>query len=137
MIHRLGFVSLLVLTALAAAPQATAQKQEISLPSSKTLHIPAPGSPLPTNSFPTAIALSPDRRYLAILNNGYGAAESKFQQSIALLYLTSNKLRDFPDPRLGLKAKQTYFLGLAWSSDGAELYASMASLTDPEGKKPG
>src|SRR5271165_1018267 len=137
MIHRLGFVSLLVLTALAAAPQATAQKQEISLPSSKTLHIPAPGSPQRTNSLPTTIALSPDGKYLAILNNGYGAAESKFQQSIALLDLTTNQVQDFPDQRLALNAKQTYFLGLAWSSDGTELYASMASLTDPEGKKSG
>jgi DNA-binding beta-propeller fold protein YncE len=137
MIHRLGLGSLLVLTALAAAPQAAAQNQEISLPSSKTLHVPVPGSPQRTNSLPTAIALSPDGKYLAILNNGYGTPESKFEQSIALLNLTSNRLRDFPDSRLALNAKQTYFLGLAWSSDGNELYASMASITDPEGKKSG
>jgi hypothetical protein len=53
--------------------------------------------------------------------------EAKFQQSISLLDLATDQLRDFPDARLGLTAKQTYFLGLAWSSDGAELYASMAS----------
>ena len=49
----------------------------------------------------------------------------------------ANQLRDFPDARLATNAQQTYFVGLAWSSDGNELYASMASLTDPEGKKPG
>ena len=100
--------------------------------------MPAPGGPQRTNSFPTAVALSPDGKYLAILNNGYGTAESKFQQSIALLDLASNQLRDFPDPRLALHAKQIVFpwlwLGAAMA---ANLYASMASLTDPEGKKPG
>ncbi len=106
-------------------------------PSSKTLHLPVPGGSQRTNSFPTAIALSPDGKFLAILNNGRGTAESKFQQSIALLDLTSNQVRDFPDSRLGLNARQTYFLGLAWSSDGTRLYASMSSLTDPEGKKAG
>ncbi len=136
MICRLGLASLLVMTTLTTAAQSP-EPQEISLPSSKTLHVPVPGSPQRANSLPTAIALSPDGRYLAVLNNGYGSADSNFQQSIALLDLTTNQLRDFPDARLGLNARQTYFLGLAWSSDGTELYASMASLTDPEGKKPG
>ena len=99
--------------------------------------LPVPGSPQRTNSLPTAVALSPDGKYLAVLNNGYGTAESKFQQSIALLDLATNRLRDFPDSRLGRNARQTYFLGMAWSSDGKELYASMASLTDPEGKRAG
>src|SRR5664280_3225401 len=120
----------LCLCSLSATAQ-SAQDKEIQLPSSKVLLLPAPGGPQRTNSFPTAVALSPDGKYLAILNNGYGTAESKFQQSIALLDLASNRLRDFPDPRLALHAKQSYFLGLAWSSDGANLYASMASLTDP------
>ena len=79
----------------------------------------------------------PDGRYLAILNNGRGAAESAFRQSIAILDLANNHVQDFPDPRLGLNARQTYFLGLAWSGDGTELYVSMASLTDPEGKHAG
>ncbi len=120
-----------------AAAQSTQNQTSLQLPSSKTLQLPSLGSPQRTNSLPTAIALSPDGKYLAILNNGYGTAESKFQQSIALLNLATNELHDFPDARLGPNAKQTYFLGLAWSSDGHELYASMASLTDPEGKKPG
>jgi len=113
-----------------------AHAQTINLPSGKPLGE-VPGTPRRTNSFPTAVALSPDQRYLAILNNGFGTQESAGQQSIAILNLDTNELTDFPDPRLGPNAKQTYFLGLAWSTDGRELYASMASLTDPEGKQPG
>src|SRR5271165_6544545 len=137
MIDRIFYASLVAAAALMAVAQSPAQRKEIPLPSSKTLQLPARGGPQRTNSFPTAIALSPDGKYLAILNNGRGNAESKFQQSIALLDLTSNRLRDFPDSRLAVNARQTYFLGLAWSSDGTEIYASMASLTDPEGKAPG
>jgi DNA-binding beta-propeller fold protein YncE len=97
---------------------------------------PLPGQPQPTNSFPTAVALSPDGRYLALLNNGRGTAESGYQQSISVLDLHTNRLSDFPDPRLKVNARQTYFLGLAFSGDGQRLYASFASLTDPEGKRP-
>jgi len=116
---------------------AAAQSTNLPLPTSKRLQLPVPGAPQSTNSFPTAVALSPDGNFLAILNNGRGTAEAEFRQSIALLNLASNRLHDFPDTRLGLYARQTYFLGLAWSSDGNELYASMASLTDPEGNRPG
>ncbi len=110
---------------------------EIPLPTSKSLHEPSIGAPQRTNSLPVTAALSPGGKYLALLNNGYGSAESKYQQSIAILDLTTNQLRDFPDVRLRVHARQTYFVGLAWSSDGSELYASFASLTDPEGKKAG
>ena len=34
-------------------------------------------------------------------------------------------------------AHQSYFLGLAFSSDGNHLYASFGSITDPTGEKPG
>ncbi len=116
--------------------QSTAGKpaaKKIDLPSSKQLYQPIIGQPQRTNSFPTAAALSPDGKHLALLNNGRGTAESNYDQSIAIVELATNQLRDFPDPRLKLDARQTYFLGLAWSSDGKELYASIASLTDPEG----
>src|SRR5579863_8748082 len=119
----LYLVAGLVLTIAAVAQ--TRQNSTIPLPSSKTLHVPAPGSPQRTNSLPTAVALSPDGKYLAILNNGYGTKASKYEQSIALLNLATNQLLDFPDPRLGPDARQTYFLGLAWSSDGRQLYASV------------
>jgi hypothetical protein len=112
--------------------QETSEKKSISLPSSKILLSPAPGHPQPTNSFPTALALSPDGRYVALLNNGRGVEESGYQQSIAIVDLASRQVRDFPDPRLKVGAKQTYFLGLAFSSDGKEIYASIASLNDPQ-----
>jgi DNA-binding beta-propeller fold protein YncE len=120
------------------APRGAAQeaKKTINLPSSKILLAPAPGHPQRTNSFPTAAALSPDGRYLALLNNGRGSAESGYQQSIAILDLTTNQVRDFPDARLPVGAHQSYFLGLGFSRDGRELYASMASRSDPTGANP-
>jgi DNA-binding beta-propeller fold protein YncE len=91
-----------------------------------------------TNSFPATIALSPDGRYAALLNQGYGTEESGARQSIAILDLSDNKLRDFPDDRLSdeYSTHQTYFIGLAFSSDGKHLYASMGSITDPTGENP-
>ena len=71
-------------------------------------------------------ALSPDGKFLALLNNGFGSAESNYQQSIAILDLATNQLRDFPDARLAPNAKQSYFVGLAWNDSGTELYASLA-----------
>ena len=112
-------------------------QQPTHLPTSKTLLPPSPGAPQRTNGFPETIALSPDGRYAALLNNGYGTPESGMKQSIAILDLQSNALTDFPDDRLGEDAHQSYFVGLAFSSDGAHIYASMASLTDPTGSKPG
>jgi len=110
---------------------------KVPLPSSKVLLEPVPGNPQPTNSFPTAMALSPDGKYLALLNDGYGTFESDYRQSIAVLDIASHKLSDFPDARLERKAHQTYFYGLAFSLDGKKLYASMSSITDPTGKDPG
>ncbi len=120
-------------SAFAQAAGGNSEAKQIDLPSSKQLQEPIIGKPQRTNSFPTAVALSPDGKFLALLNNGHGAAGSEYDQSIAVLDLGNNQLRDFPDPRLKVNARQTYFLGLAWSSDGKELYASIASLTDPEG----
>jgi|HubBroStandDraft_4_1064222.scaffolds.fasta_scaffold13451_3 DNA-binding beta-propeller fold protein YncE len=122
---------------VAAQIAANKAKKEISLSTSKTLFEPVPGEPQRTNSLPVTAALRSDGKYLALLNNGYGSAESSFHQSIGVLDLANNQLRDFPDARLATHARQTYFLGLAWSGDGSELYASIASLTDPEGKKEG
>lgn len=118
-----------------APPQQAAEK-EILLPTGKKLQEPVPGSPYRTNGLPVTMALSPDGKYLALLNSGYGSAESKYQQSIAILDIATNQLTDFPDSRLSVNAKQSYFVGLAWSSAGTELYASIASLTDPEGQQP-
>jgi len=112
-------------------------KRPIPLSTSKLLLAPLPGEPQKTNSFPTAMALSPDGRYVALLNNGYGTEESGFAESIAVLDIETGRLADYPDQRLDRHAHQTYFLGLAFSPDGARLYASMASLTDAAGTVPG
>ena len=109
----------------------------IVLSTSKLLLEPVPGNPQTTNSFPTVMAISPNSRYLALLNNGYGTFESDYKQSIAILNIATNKLTDFPDARLERHAHQTYFCGLAFSSDGKKLYASMSSMTDPAGKDAG
>jgi len=113
-----------------------AKKQTVNLPTSKRLMLPAPGAPQRTNSLPVAMALSPNGRYVAILNAGYGARESQFRQSIAVLDLETNRLTDFPDARLGFHAEQSYFGGIAFSTDGAHVYASVGSLSDPKGEGP-
>ena len=106
---------------------------KINLPTSKTLTVPVPGFIGRTNSYPATIALSPDGRYAAMLNQGYGTEQSEVRQSIAILDLSNNQLHDFPDDRLRGDEKstlQSYFIGLAFSGDGKHLYASMASTTE-------
>ena len=102
-----------------------------------TLLADVPGNPRPTNNLPTAIALSPDGRFAVLLHSGFGSYTSGEKQSLSVLNLESDRLTDAPDDRLGSKARQTYFLGLAFSLDGKHLFASMASLTDPLGKQKG
>jgi len=114
-------------------PPAQAPRQ---LPNGKLLGG-VPGDPRATNNFPTAAVVSPDGRFAVLLHSGFGAYTSGEMQSLTVLNLETNDLRDFPDDRLGKRAKQTYFLGLAFSVDGRHLYASMASLTDPLGKEKG
>ena len=129
------FLLMLALAGSSSRAQTTSPNsgKQIDLPSSKVLHEPILGQPQRTNSFPTVAVLSPDGKHVALLNNGRGTAESQYDQSIAILDVASGQLQDFPDPRLKVNARQTYFLGLAWGSDGKELYASIASETDPEG----
>jgi len=111
--------------------------KEIALPTSKLLRIPSPGHMAALNSFPATVALSPERHYAAFLNEGYGTPAAGIRQSITILDLKTNHLADFPDERLGEDAHQSYFLGLAFGSDGKHLYASMGSITDPTGEKQG
>ncbi|HKD92425.1 MAG TPA: beta-propeller fold lactonase family protein [Terriglobales bacterium] len=122
--------------AQAAPAQQAAPPKAVNLPSSKQLRNTIPGAPQRTNSLPIAMAVSPDKRYLAILNAGYGNVASGYAQSIAILNLETNQLADFPDARLKQRAHQTYFGGLAFSADGTELFASIASLSDPKGEMP-
>ena len=106
------------------------------LPNGKLLGT-VPGNPREVNNFPTGEAISPDGKFLVLLHSGYGAYSSGAKQSISVLNLETNELKDFPDDRLGHEARQTYFLGIGFSLDGKHLYTSMASLTDPLGKKAG
>jgi DNA-binding beta-propeller fold protein YncE len=106
------------------------------LPNGKLL-TDVPGNPRRTNNLPTAVAISPDGHFAVLLNSGYGSYSSGKKQSVSVLNLETDELTDFPDDRLAAKARQTYFLGLAFSLDGKHLFASMASLTDPLGKQKG
>ena len=111
--------------------------QTINLPSSKDLLGPVPGNPQRLNSLPMSMAVSPDGRYVVTVNAGYGTFESQYDQSLAVLDTQTGTLKDFPDNRTPLRAKQTLYSGLAFSRDGKHVYVSMASLTDPEGKGEG
>ena len=126
---------------LSAAPVLAQTPSEdrppIMLPSSKMLTVPSPGRIGSTNSFPATIVLSPDGRYAALLNDGYGTQETLAHQSISVLELKNNRIVEYPDARLSDEAHQSYFLGLAFSSDGKHLYASVGSLSDPTGAKAG
>jgi DNA-binding beta-propeller fold protein YncE len=107
------------------------------LPTSKMLTVPSPGRIGSTNSFPATMVISPDGRHAALLNDGYGTQEALAHQSISVLDLSTNRIVEYPDARLGDDALQSYFIGLAFSSDGKHLYASVGSLSDPTGAKAG
>ena len=132
-----GVVVLLAIVSLIAAQEKKEGASIINLPTSKMLTTPVPGRIGSTNSFPGTMVLSPDGHFAALLNYGYGMQETLAHQSIAILNLDTNKIADFPDARLGDEAQQSYFIGLAFSSDGKHLYASVGSLTDPTGEKKG
>ena len=132
-----AFVFPILAPALFAQTQPQSDRQPIPLPTSKMLSVPSPGRIADTNSFPATIAMSPDGRYAALLNDGYGTQETLAHQSIAILDLSNNHIFDYPDARLSDEAHQSYFLGLTFSSDGTHLYASVGSITDPTGEKSG
>ena len=118
-----NFLLLLLCSACAA--------QTIPLPTSKQIVAPVPGSPQRLNSLPMMMAWSPDHRYLAMVNAGYGTVESGYAQSIAVLDTSTGKLMDFPEERAVLGSAQTLYNGLVFSADGSRLYASLDSLAQP------
>ena len=118
------------------AETAATAPRTVRLPSSKTLILPLPGDPHLAGGFPTTIALHPGGRYAALLDSGYGMQEAHLRQGIVIVDLRANRIRHFADARLGLRAPQTYFLGLSFDSNGDHLFASVASITDPLGKLP-
>lgn len=83
--------------------------QSINLSTSKQILEPVPGSPVMLNSLPMGLAWSPDHRYLALVNSGFGTAESDYSQSIAIVDAAkpgtgdkgsvAAKVSDFPDQR--------------------------------------
>ena len=101
------------------------------------LTVPSPGRVGSTNSFPATMVVSPEGNYAALLNDGYGTQETLAHQSISVLNLKTNQIAEFPDARLSDESHQSYFIGLAFSSDGKRLYASVGSLSDPTGAKAG
>src|SRR5580693_4989584 len=134
--HVVRTLSFLYLSFIAPALCAQDTPQKVELPNGKLLGE-VPGEPRAINNLPTAIAISPDERFAVLLHSGYGAYSSGEKQSLSVLNLETDELTDFPDDRLGSKARQTYFIGLAFSPDGQHIFASIASLTDPLGKKKG
>ena len=133
-LFRLGGL-MAVLASPAAWSQAWSQSasQTIDLPTSKQLIGPVPGNPQRINSLPMSMAVSPDGRYVVTVNAGYGTYPSHYDQSFAVMDTETGKLEDFPDPRTDPKIKQTLFSGLAFSGDGAHLYATMGSESEPTG----
>src|ERR1700730_14949848 len=124
----LGHVLSLVLVA-----QASIALGQVDLPTSKRLAEAVPGAPQRLNSLPMTAAISPDGRYLAVVNAGYGTFESRYQQSIAVLDIQPGKVTDFPEPRTATGLPQTLYSGLAFGTDGSHLYAVFDSLTAPQG----
>ncbi|MFC5863644.1 beta-propeller fold lactonase family protein [Acidicapsa dinghuensis] len=125
------FITLLALNAEALSGQTT---QHIDLPTSKALIGEIPGHPQRINSLPMSMAVSPDGRYVVTINAGYGTRESNLEQSLSVLDTQTGTLSDFPDDRTLVNAKQTLYSGLAFSHDGKHIYASIGSISDPEGK---
>ncbi len=125
--------SLVSAAALLCFSALNARAQAINLPSSKQILPPVPGTPQKLNSLPMQMATSPDGRYVAIVNAGYGTPESDYAESIAVLDQTTGKVTDFPEHRAGQSSKQTLYSGLAFSLDGKHLYASLDSISDPLG----
>ena len=105
----------------------------VDLPSSKQLLLPVPGGAQRLNSLPMSLAVSPDGRWVVSLNAGYGTYESGYAQSLAVMDTQTGAVKDFPDARVGERAAQTFFSGLAFSADGTKVYASMASSSAPVG----
>ncbi len=128
----LGLGLVMMVEGAACAQQAGA-RQTIDLPTSKQLMAPAPGSPRRVNSLPISLAVSPDGRWVVSLNAGYGTYESNYGQSLSVMNVASGAVKDVQDDRVGPKAPQTFFSGLAFSADGTKVYASLASSSEPVG----
>jgi len=68
--HLGRFLTTIVAGVLILTAGSPAQQHGSDLSTSKALFEPVPGAPQRTNSLPVTVVLSPDGRYLALLNNG-------------------------------------------------------------------
>ncbi len=133
MILRLALIVTLSGMVFASQPLPQGSWQPVSLPSGKILVDPPAGRFISDlNAFPINSAVSPDGRYVAFLNNGYGYSASGFRKSIAILDRVTGQVSDNSEPGTGLKFDgpaniSTLFYGIAFSSDGKQLYVSIAS----------
>src|ERR1700739_4671079 len=59
-------------------------RQAIDLPTSKQLRSDVAAEAKP-NNLPMTLAVSPDGKWIALLNGGYGTFESQYEQSIAVM----------------------------------------------------
>ena len=133
--HRVA-ISILILACIPFGyAQSSANHASVSLPTGKVLLRPANSSRI--DGLPVTIAVSPNGSYAALLHAGYGTQQTRGCQAISIYEFATGKVSDFPDDRLCEDARQTYFLGLVFSGDGTHLYASLGSITDPTGSKPG
>src|ERR1700759_1789319 len=98
-----------VLSAATVLSEQDAAKKEMNLPSGHQLLLPVPGGAQRVNRLPISTTASPDGRWVLTLNAGYGTLESGYQQSLAVLNVKTGALRDFPDSRTLIKAKQSFF----------------------------
>ncbi|MGC2638106.1 MAG: beta-propeller fold lactonase family protein [Acidobacteriaceae bacterium] len=133
---RCGCILACLAASYCAGADAQTSEPSIPLPSSKQIAAPVPGAPQTLNSLPMAAAWSPDHRYLALVNAGFGTVESDYEQSIAILDTQTGKLQDIPIPLTGVLDPQTLYSGIAFSGDGSHLYVSFDSISQPEGGKP-
>ena len=111
----------------------------VLLPSGKILVEPPAGAFLSDlNAFPINSAVSPNGRYVAFLNNGFGHPSSGFRKSIAIYDRANGQLSDTPEPGTGLNFDgptniSTIYYGIAFGSGGSRLYVSIASTKrDPK-----
>ncbi len=85
------------------------QKKSLLLPNGWSLS-PA-GKNLPLGDLPLNMAVSPNKKFIAVTNNGYS------DQSVQLIDVTKEKVID------SVSLPKSWY-GLAWSGDGKALYAS-------------
>ena len=135
---RLGAVVLMGVTLYLLVALSGGEQHQTALPTSKLLTLPTPGASWTSEWLSRHDCIRSERRIRSYpqrrLRHGRESGPSIHCRSSTC---TPTSSRIFRRPAYPVEAHQTYFLGLAFGSDGKHLYASMASLTDPTGARPG